>query len=151
MSDRSTVSFGSAVALWIVAVVAIVFFLRASKTLLIPIALAVLISYALAPVVSWLERYRVPRLAGAGLVLLLVLGAGASGAYALEDDARDLASTLPKAIQRAREEVQARLGAETIQQATDALGASTQASGEAEAGQGGETSGATNPLVQRAV
>ena len=44
MSDRTTVSFGSAVALWIVAVVAIVFFLRAAQTLLIPIALAVLIS-----------------------------------------------------------------------------------------------------------
>ena len=152
-SDRITVSSASAVALWIVAVVATVFFLRASKTLLIPIALAVLISYALAPVVSWLERYRVPRLAGAGLVLLLVLGAGASGAYALEDDARDLASTLPKAVQSAREEVLARLGAETeaIQQATEALGASTQASGGAGAGQGAETSGATSPLVQRAV
>lgn len=69
MSDRTTVSFGNAVALWIVAVVAIIFFLRAAQTLLIPIALAVLISYALAPAVSWLERHRarsrVPILNGA--------------------------------------------------------------------------------------
>ena len=36
-------------------VVATLFLLRAAKTLLIPIALAVLISYALAPVVSWLK------------------------------------------------------------------------------------------------
>jgi predicted PurR-regulated permease PerM len=70
MTDRTTVSFASAVALWIVAVVATVFLLRAATTLLIPIALAVLVSYALAPVVSWLEDHRVPRLAGAGLVLL---------------------------------------------------------------------------------
>jgi len=152
-TDGVTVSSASAVALWIVAVVATVFFLRAAKTLLIPIALAVLISYALAPVVSWLERYRVPRLAGAGLVLLLILAATASGAYALGDDARDLASTLPRAIERAREEVRARLGTETeaIQQATEALGASTQSSGGTEVGQGAETSGETNPLVQRAV
>ena len=152
-TDQITFSSASAVALWIVAAVATVFFLRAAKMLLIPIALAVLISYALAPVVAWLERYRVPRLAGAGLVLLVILGASASGAYALGDDARDLASTLPRAIQRAREEVLARLGADTeaIQQATEALGGSTQVSGEAEAGQASETSGEANPLVQRAV
>jgi predicted PurR-regulated permease PerM len=37
------------------------FFLRAAETLMIPIALEVLISYALAPVVTWLERHRIPR------------------------------------------------------------------------------------------
>jgi len=64
----------------------------------------------------------------------------------------DLASTLPRAIQRAREEALARLGADTnaIQQVTEALGSSTQASGEAEGGQA-ETSGGASPLVQRAV
>jgi predicted PurR-regulated permease PerM len=151
-NSRPTVSSASAVALWILAVIATVFFLRASRMLLIPIALAVLISYALAPLVSWLERWRVPRLAGAGLVLLLILGASVSGAYALRDEATDLASTLPRAMQRAREEVRARLGAETeiIEQATDALGATTRAS-EAEGGQGPEASGETSPLVQRVV
>lgn len=144
----------SAVALWIVAVVATVFFLRAAKTLLIPIALAVLISYALAPVVSWLERHGVPRLAGAGLVLLLILGAGGGGAYALRDDARELAATLPKAIQRARQEVLSRLGTDTemIQQATKALGTNAQASGGAKLGEDADTSGQTSPsVVQRAV
>ena len=46
-------------ALCIVAVIAIVFFLRAAKLCPIPVALAVLSSYALAPVMSWLERHRV--------------------------------------------------------------------------------------------
>jgi predicted PurR-regulated permease PerM len=149
--DQISVSSANAVALWIVAVVATVFFLRAAEMLLIPIALAVLISYALAPVVAWLEQYRVPRLAGAGLVLLLILGASVRGAYALGDDARDLASTLPRAVQRAREEMLARLGADTeaLQQATEAPGASTQASEEAEGGQAAETSGGASPLVQR--
>ena len=55
--DKSPIrsSFASAVALCIVAAVAILFFLRAAKTLLIPIALAVLIRYALAPVMFWLS------------------------------------------------------------------------------------------------
>jgi predicted PurR-regulated permease PerM len=113
MSERTTVSFASAVALWIVAVVAIVFLLREAKALLIPIALAVLISYALAPVVSWLERHRVPRLAGAGLVLLLILGASGGAGYALRDEAKELAATLPEALQRLRQEALSRLGTET--------------------------------------
>jgi predicted PurR-regulated permease PerM len=52
-----------------------------------------------------------------------------------------------------REEALARLGADTeaIQQATEALGGSTQASGEAEGGQAAQTSGGESPLVQRAV
>jgi predicted PurR-regulated permease PerM len=143
MTERTTVSFANAVALWIVALVAVVFLLRAAKALLIPIALAVLISYALAPVVSWLERHRVPRLAGAGLVLLLILGAGGGGGYALRGDAKELAASLPEAIQRARQEVLSRLGADTgaIQQATKALGT-----------EGTETSGQTSgSLMPRAV
>jgi predicted PurR-regulated permease PerM len=154
MTKRATVAAASAVALWIVAVVAAVFFLRAAKTLLIPIALAVLISYALAPVVSWLERHHLPRLAGAGLVLLLILGAGGGGAYVLRDDARELATTLPTAIQRAREEVLSRLGfdSKALEQATRALGTDAQAAGGAEPGQDAGTSGQTSgSLVQRVV
>src|SRR3989337_2416757 len=113
MTKRATVAVASAVALWIVAVVAAVFFLRAAKSLLIPIALAVLISYALAPVVSWLERHRLPRLAGAGLVLLIILGSSVAGAYVLRDDARELAATLPTTMQRAREDVLKRVGLDT--------------------------------------
>jgi predicted PurR-regulated permease PerM len=154
MSERATVSFASAVALWIVAMVAIVFLLRAAKALLIPIALAVLISYALAPVVSWLERHRLPRLAGAALVLLLILGASGGGAYALRDDAKVLAATLPEAMNRARQEVLSRLGTDTraIQQATGALGTNAQTSGGLETGRDAETSGqTTGSLMQRAV
>jgi predicted PurR-regulated permease PerM len=153
LRTNGSTSFSSAVALWIIAVVAAVFLLRAAKPLFIPIALAVLVSYALAPVVSWLERRHVPRLAGAGLVLLLILGASGGAAYALRDDVRDLAATLPKAVQRARQEVLSRLGTDTaaIQQATRALGAKTQASDGAQAGQEADTSEQTgSSLVQRA-
>jgi predicted PurR-regulated permease PerM len=154
MTERATVSSASAVALWIVAVIATVFFLRAAATLLIPIALAVLISYALAPVVSWFERHRVPRLAGAAIVLLLVLGASAGGAYALRDDARHLASMLPDAMQRARQEVLSRLGTDTkaIPQADTGVGAETLASGGVQPGEEADTFGQpSGSLVQRAV
>lgn len=80
------ISSANALALWLTAVVAVVFFLRAARQLLIPIALAVLISYALEPVVSWLARHRLPRIAGSSLVMLVLLGAGAEGAYVLRDE-----------------------------------------------------------------
>src|SRR5687768_11008646 len=98
------------VPLWILTVLAALFFLREAKTLLIPIALALLISYALAPVVTWLERRRVPRLAGAGLVLLLILLAFVGGGYALRHDAKALVEAVPQALERGRDMVRARLG-----------------------------------------
>ena len=64
-----------------------VFLLKTASQLLIPILLAVLISYALEPVVAWMARYRVPRMAGAGVLLALILGLSGWGAYSLGDDA----------------------------------------------------------------
>jgi predicted PurR-regulated permease PerM len=96
--------------IWTVAVLASLFFLHAARALLIPIALAVLISYALEPVVAWLERYRVPRMLAAALVLAVTLGAISGGAYALRNDAVELVQALPEAIDRARQMVLSRLG-----------------------------------------
>jgi predicted PurR-regulated permease PerM len=123
VTGRSGSSTNSA-ALWILAVLATVLFLRTAKALVIPIALALLISYALEPVVAWLERHRVPRMAGAALVLLLILGAGAGGANTLRDDALQIVEALPQAVQRARDMVVSKLGprAEVIHKATSGLG-----------------------------
>ena len=98
------------VALWIVAVLGAVMFLRTAKALLIPIALAVLISYALEPVVAWLERRRLPRIAGAALVLAAIVAAAAACGYLLRDDATKLVEALPHAIDRARETIVSQLG-----------------------------------------
>jgi len=65
-------------------------FLRAAKTLLIPIALAVLISYALEPVVAWLEQRRLHRGVASGVVLLALLGAVAGTGYAFRENAKQL-------------------------------------------------------------
>jgi predicted PurR-regulated permease PerM len=89
--------------MWILATLAIVWFLRASRTLLIPIALAVLISYALEPAVTWLERRHTHRVLGSAAVLLVLVGGIVTGAYALRDDATQLVEALPKAVERARE------------------------------------------------
>lgn len=156
MARAARASAVPTVAVWTLAVVAALFFLRAAKTLLIPIALAVLISYALEPVVAWLERRRVPRMAGTGLVLLVVLGAIAGGAYTLRDDVMQLVETLPKATQRARQLVMRQLGsgAEAIEEAAKELGTTGGASstGGAAAEEAVGTSGQeAGSLVERGV
>jgi hypothetical protein len=50
------------VPLWMLATIAVLLFLREAATLLIPVVLAVPISYTLEPVVGWLERSRRTRI-----------------------------------------------------------------------------------------
>jgi predicted PurR-regulated permease PerM len=98
----SRTSPGGTIALWVVATIAIVFFLRSASQLLIPIVLAFLISYALEPVVAFLAQHRLPRPAASSVVLLLILGLGAWGVYTLRDDTVQLVEQLPGAVRRAR-------------------------------------------------
>src|SRR5687768_11091914 len=138
---RTPASFAHPAGIWILAVLATVFFLREARDLLIPIALAILISYALEPVVAWLERRRVPRMAGAALVLLVILALLSGGAYILRDDAVQVVEALPQAAQRAREIVLTQFGSGSgaIQEAIKQLGS------------GGAQSEAPAPLIQRAI
>jgi predicted PurR-regulated permease PerM len=115
-------------ALWILAVIAIVFFLRSASTLLIPIAIGLLLSYALEPLVARLERLRVPRVIGAAVALLLALGMVAAGAYALREDFRQFIEAVPRAIQQARETVMSyvtQLGAQEIGGSSEGQGSMT--------------------------
>ena len=120
---------GLVAAVWIVAIVATVFLLRAASQLLIPIILAVLISYALEPVVAWMHKRRVPRIAGAGLLLALILGLSGWGAYSLRNDALQAIEALPEVARRARELVWSQNGsgpAERVRQAAEELQRSPQ-------------------------
>jgi predicted PurR-regulated permease PerM len=99
MRDSRVVAAG----VWVLALVAIVFLLRAASQLLIPIVLAVLLSYALEPVVAWLHRRRVPRIAGAGVLLTAILASAAWGTYSLRDDAVQAVEALPGLARRTRE------------------------------------------------
>ena len=148
MAGRNSASATIPVAVWIVATLAALWFLSAAATLLIPIAVAILISYALEPPVAWLEQRRVHRLAGTSLVLLTVLGGAAAGAYALKDDAVRLVESLPKATAEAREIVTSQLGVDgdAIDRATGALGGGED-DGKA-VGTSGESAG---PLIERVV
>lgn len=91
-------------ALWVIAVMAIVWWLRAASSLLVPIALAVCISYALEPIVAWMSRV-MPRLAATSLLMLVLLGASGWGLYSLRDEAAKAIDALPRAAHHLREMV----------------------------------------------
>jgi predicted PurR-regulated permease PerM len=124
MSGPDSRSLAVAVPLWVLATVAAVFFLRTATQLLIPIVLAVLISYMLEPIVAWLARHRLPRIVGTSVVLLTLLGLTGWGAYSLRDDAIQAINSLPEAARRAREMVLSQTGSgpgASIQQAAEEL------------------------------
>jgi predicted PurR-regulated permease PerM len=110
------------IAVWILAVLAAMWFLREARGLLIPLALGVLISYALEPIVIWLERRGIKRLLGASLVMAVILSSGAAAAYTLREDALHLMRTLPDRLDQARDTVLSRtgIGSLTMQGTSDA-------------------------------
>jgi predicted PurR-regulated permease PerM len=93
-------SRSAATALWILTGLAGAMFLRTASELLIPIVIAVLISYALEPLVRWLERAKIPRLLGAGMLLFALVAGATRGLYALRQDIGEAATAVPEATRR---------------------------------------------------
>lgn len=87
----------------VLAVLASVFALQWAKAVVVPILLGVIFSYALAPVVDRLQRWRVPRAAGAGTVLVAIVSLVSWGVWTLSDDATSLVETLPTVAQKVRQ------------------------------------------------
>ena len=93
------------VSLVVLATLASVFVLRWASAVFIPVMVGLLFSYALSPVVDWLQLRRIPRaLSAAALILGILSGLGA-GAYSLSDDASKLVELLPAAAQKLHDSV----------------------------------------------
>lgn len=98
------------VALAVLAVIASVAALHLAGAVFIPLLMGVIVSYALSPLVDRMQRWRVPRALGAGLLIgSLSAGIGCT-VYALSDDAAALIESLPNATQKVREAVRAQRG-----------------------------------------
>jgi predicted PurR-regulated permease PerM len=108
-------------ALWVLATLASVAFLKLAAQLLIPIVLGVLASLALEPVVAWLVQRRVPRAIAAAAVLALLLAGAAWGAYSLRDSLAEALESLPAAARRARQMLEAALASSQLDEASKAL------------------------------
>ena len=98
------------VSLAIIALLAALFVLQWARAVFIPFMLGLVFSYALSPIVNWMEVRRVPRALGAGVLLLALGGALGTTAYALSDEAARLVESLPAAAQKFRQTIKNRQG-----------------------------------------
>lgn len=85
----------------ILAVIALIVFLHWAQAVLIPITFAVLLSYALTPVVDGLKRnFKLHKAVGAALTLVLILGGLGLGFGSLQPEALDILDLVPRATQK---------------------------------------------------
>ena len=85
---------------------ACVFALQWARPLLVPLVFGILISYALEPIVSRLEQWRIPRGLAAPVVFTTTLAAVAALGYALSYQVTAAADRLPSAAHEVREAIQ---------------------------------------------
>lgn len=96
--------------LMVLTVLAIIFVLDWAQVVFIPLALGVIVSYAISPLVTRLDRWHVPRVIGAATGLLLIAGGSGWMVYSLQDEAQGLIEILPDAAQKLRESVEKEWG-----------------------------------------
>ncbi|QHJ00802.1 AI-2E family transporter [Xylophilus rhododendri] len=115
----------------IVAGLASLWALHWAAAVLIPLVLALLVTYALSPIVETLARAGVSRALSAAVLLLSIVGALAGTMYWLSDDAAALIDSLPVAARKLRDSMADSGGGpstlDTVQQAAAQLEQATQA------------------------
>jgi predicted PurR-regulated permease PerM len=84
-------------ALGMLATVALVFALDWTQKLFVPLLLGIFFAYTLSPLVSWLERIRIPRVLGASMVMTVVVCTLVMGSYSLRGQMQTILVQLPEA------------------------------------------------------
>lgn len=109
----------------VIAVAASVFVLQWGSQVFIPIVTGILASYALEPMVRRITSLGIPRVAAAGMVVLVLAGATGYAGYVLSGEATALAAKLPESAQKLRRAMRDGRGdagaIQQVQQAADEL------------------------------
>ncbi len=88
---------GRGIAVTVIALIAAVAALEVAQTFFVSLLLGIIIAYTLNPLVAYLERIRIPRVAGTIIVMAAVMGALGSGAYSLRGQVQTIIEQLPEA------------------------------------------------------
>lgn len=75
----------------------VIFALEWAQGFFIPLVIGILFAYTLNPLVVWLERIRIPRVAGASVVIATVVCAIVFGTYSLRGQVQTIVEQVPKA------------------------------------------------------
>ncbi len=85
-----------------IAVVIVIAAARVAEPFVVPVVAGILLSYALRPLVTLLERGRVPRVAAAALVMSVLVATLSAIGYAIRDDVSAAVAELPGAARKLR-------------------------------------------------
>ena len=102
MASEETRRRPSPLAVRTLAVLAVVAALYLTRSLVVPVLIGVLVSYALSPLVDGLVRLRVPRTLASMVVVLALLGILGSLAWSLRDETASAVRALPDFSKRLR-------------------------------------------------
>ena len=89
----------------ILVVISVIAALYLARAFFVPLLIGILASYALRPLVDWLKACRIPRAAGAALVLAALIMALSWAIFSLGDDAASIIEQLPEAARKVRQQV----------------------------------------------
>ena len=135
----------------LLAILASLFVLHWAKAVFIPVMLSVLFSYALSPLVNWLEVKHVPRWLSSAVLLLAIVGAIVSGAYSLRLEASQLLEALPAAAQKLGQAIKTRNGkSESALDTVQKAAAQIEQAARDSAAAAGVNRGATRVVVEAA-
>ena len=88
-------------AIVVLALIAVVVFLHWAQAVMIPITLSVFLSYALKPIVNWLQRKaKLPKVVGAAATLAVILGTVGWTLNSLQPEALDVLDIVPRATEK---------------------------------------------------
>lgn len=95
------------VALVVLLVFAILFILSWAKAVLITLVFSVLVSYSLDPIVTGMERLKIPRALGAALLLCALIALIGYGSQTLRGQAETILDKIPEAVDNVKESIRA--------------------------------------------
>ena len=144
-------------ALALLAVLGSLYTLYWAKAVFIPILLGLMASYALTPVVDRMQRWHVPRVLAAALLLSAIVTAVTWMGWHLRHDASALIESLPEVAQRFRESIQNQQGPrakpataiEKVQQAASELEKTAETSAASAASAAAANRGVTKVQIEK--
>jgi predicted PurR-regulated permease PerM len=107
-------------------VLAVLYSVHVARPLLLPIVLALLLAILLAPVVGAFERIGLPRMAGSGITVAMLVGLTVWGVISLAGPASDWLADAPELLREVQEEIESLQGpVEQVSEAAEQVGAIT--------------------------
>lgn len=110
----------------LLSILAVIFTLYWGRAFFIPLMFGVMISYALSPILNWMQKLKIPRAMGGAVLLISIIGGGGMLTYSFSDEAVATIESLPEAAKKFRQTLRKERSAsetaiEKVQKATTEL------------------------------